>query len=256
MIKELVSGIRAYAKAIGLIKRLNLWKYFLIPALIGLLTSAGILLLAYTTSDNIGDKIAGIWAWEWGKEVVTTISHFIGALLVILIGITVYKHIVMALSAPFMSPVSEKIEVYLTGVENNYSNTWSAFFKLLIRGIKINSRNLFFELLFTIPLVLLSFIPLLNLVSTSLILYIQAYYAGFGNMDYTLERYYGYEDSIQFVKRNKGVAVGNGLVFSLLLLIPLIGIILTLPMSTVASTVETLKKLEQEEKVQLLALKQ
>ena len=99
---------------------------------------------------------------------------------------------------------------------------------------------------------LLSFIPVLNLVSTFLIFYIQSYYAGFGNMDYTMERYFGYDESIQFVKRHKGTAVGNGFFFFFMLFIPIIGIMLTLPISTVASTVETLKKLEKESRIKLL----
>jgi CysZ protein len=252
MFEDITQGIKSYAKAIGLINKLNLWKYFFVPAIIGLVIGVIILFLAYAASDNIGDKIASVWVWEWGKEVVTTISHFIGGLLVIIIGITLYKHIVMALSAPFMGPVSEKIEVHLTGKSINLTDTPSEFLELLIRGLQINIRNLFFELLFTLPLMLLSLIPVLNLFSTVLIFYIQSYYAGFGNMDYTLERYFGYNDSIQFVKRHKGAAVGNGLLFSILLYIPLIGIMVTLPISTVASTIETLKKLEQEERIQLL----
>ena len=254
MIQDITNGIKAYGKAIGLINKLNLWKYFFIPALIGLLTGAIIILVAYTASDNIGNRIASVWAWEWGKEFMTSVSHWIGGFLVLIIGIIVYKHIIMALSAPFMSPVSEKIEVHLTGIEIDYSDTWPEFMGLLFRGIKINIRNLFFELLYTLPLMLLSFIPLLNLVSTFLIFYIQSYYAGFGNMDYTMERYFGYKESIQFVKRHKGTAVGNGVLFSILLFIPLIGIMLTLPISTVASTLETLKKLEKEDRIKLLPI--
>lgn len=252
MVKEILQGIEAYGKAIALIKKLNLWKYFLIPALIGFFTGIIIIFIAYSTSDILGNKIASIWVWEWGKETVTSISHWIGGLLVLIVGITIYKHIVMALSAPFMSPVSEKVEVYLTGKEINLSDTWKEFFDLLMRGLKINIRNLFFELLFTLPLMILSFIPGLNLLTTVLIFYFQAYYAGFGNMDYTMERYFSYDESVQFVKRHKGTAVGNGFLFSLMLFIPLIGIMITLPISTVASTIETLKKLEQEKRVQLL----
>lgn len=248
-------GIKAYGSAIGLINKLNLWKYFFVPALIGLLTGGTILLFSFTFADNIGDKIVSFWIWEWGKPIITKISHWIGGLLVLIIGIAIYKHIVMAFSAPFMSPVSEKIEVYLTGKEINLSDTWTEFMELLVRGLRINIRNLFFELFYTLPLMLLSFIPVLNIITTILIFYIQSYYAGFGNMDYTMERYFGYKDSIQFVKRHRGTAVGNGFLFSIMLFIPLIGIMLTLPISTVASTVETLKKLEGEGKVKLLPKK-
>ena len=148
MIQDIINGIKAYGKAIGLINKLNLWKYFFIPAIIGLITGATVILIAYSASGAIGDKIANIWAWEWGKEFVTTISHWIGGLLVLIVGMTIYKHIVMAISAPFMSPVSEKLEVHLTGIEIDYSDTWSEFMELLFRGIKINIRNLFFELLY------------------------------------------------------------------------------------------------------------
>lgn len=253
--KDIIDGIKAYGNAIGLINKLNLWKYFLVPALIGLISGAIIILISYSVADNIGDRIASYWTWEWGKSVITEISHWIGGLLVLIVGITIYKHLVMALSAPFMSPVSEKVEVHLTGKEIDFSDTWSEFMELLVRGIKINVRNLFFELLYTLPLMLFSLIPGLNLVTTILIFYIQSYYAGFGNMDYTMERYFGYDESIQFVKRHRGTAVGNGFLFSILLFIPLIGIMLTLPISTVASTVETLKKLEGENKVKLLPKK-
>ena len=71
-------------------------------------------------SDNIGRFIAKIWIWDWGKETFTSISTFIGAIVIIAIGLILYKHIIMALSAPFMSPVSEKIEAHLIGHKNHH----------------------------------------------------------------------------------------------------------------------------------------
>jgi CysZ protein len=59
-----------------------------------------------------------------------------------------------------------------------------------------------------------------------LLIYVQSYYAGFGNMDYTLERYCNYSDTTKFVRNNKGTAVGNGFIFHLLLAIPIFGIML------------------------------
>lgn len=187
----------------------------------------------------MGNFISKIWFWEWGSETFRLISNFIGALLIIALGLMLYRHIVMALSAPFMSPVSEKIEKHLYGQSHSHRET--TFMAQLWRGVRINVRNLTLELLLTVPILLIGFIPVIGIVSTILLFLVQSYYAGFGNMDYTLERHYKYSESIRFVQKNRGLAIGNGMVFMLMLLIPIVGIILVLPLSVTAATTETLK---------------
>tara|TARA_R110002033_G_scaffold3004_1_gene18627 strand:+ start:587 stop:1354 length:768 start_codon:yes stop_codon:yes gene_type:complete len=245
MINNILKGIKAYTGTFALISQLKLWKYFAIPIIISVVTALMIGLSAYGLSDNIGRFIANIWPWEWGSETFTSISTFIGGIVVIAIGLILYKHIIMAFSAPFMSPVSEKIEAHLTGVER-HNHRKTSFQEQLWRGIRINIRNLGKELLFTIPLLLLKFIPIVNIFSTALLFLLQAYYAGFGNMDYTLERHFKYKESINFVGKHKGIAIGNGIVFMLFLLIPVVGVILVLPMSVTASSINTVNLLEQE----------
>ena len=68
-------------------------------------------------------------------------------------------------------------------------------------------------------------------------------------MDYTLERHFEVKESVAFVKRNRGVAIGNGIVFMGMLFIPVVGIILALPLSVTASTIETVKLIEKENRV-------
>ena len=245
MIKNILKGMQAYSGALGIISKLKLWKFFFIPIIISIITAGVIGFSAYVLSDNIGDFISEIWVWEFGKETFTAISTFIGAIIVLVIGLILYKHIIMALSAPFMSPVSEKIEFHLTGIERN-NNRNTTFKEQLWRGIRINMRNLGKELLFTIPLLLLKFIPVVNIFSAVLLFLMQAYYAGFGNIDYTLERHLNYRDSIKFVRNNKGVTIGNGIVFILFLLIPVFGVILVLPMSVTAASIKTVELLKNE----------
>ena len=247
MINNILKGIQAYSGALSLISKLKLWKYFAIPIIISVVTALIISLSAYGLSDNIGRFIANIWPWEFGKDTFTSISTFIGGIVVLAIGLILYKHIIMALSAPFMSPVSEKIEAHLTGVER-HNHRKTSFKEQLWRGIRINFRNLGKELLITIPILLLKFIPVVNIFSTVLLFMVQAYYAGFGNMDYTLERHFKYRESVNFVGRHKGIAIGNGTVFILFLLIPVVGVILVLPMSVTASSLNTIKLLEAEKK--------
>jgi len=243
MIKNIISGIRAYFGAFSLISKLKLWKFFAIPMLISFITAVIIFGSAYGLSDNLGSFISKIWIWNWGKETFSTISNFVGGLVIIVIGLILFKHIIMALSAPFMSPVSEKIEAHLTGNPPN-SHRKTTFWEQLWRGIRINGRNLIMELLLTIPILLLKFIPVVNIFSTILLFLVQAYYAGFGNMDYTLERHFRYAESTSFVRKHRGLAIGNGIVFILFLFIPIIGVILVLPLSVTAASTRTVKALQ------------
>jgi len=246
MIKNILKGIQAYTGTFALISKLKLWKYFAIPILISIVTATIIGLSAYGFSDNMGRFIAKVWVWDWGKETFTTISTFIGGIMIVAVGLILYKHIIMALSAPFMSPVSEKIETHLTGIDKHNHRTTS-FQEQLWRGIRINVRNLGKELLITLPILLLNFIPLIgNITSTVILFLVQAYYAGFGNMDYTLERHFKYRESIQFVRKYRGVAIGNGIVFMLFLFIPVIGVIIVLPLSVTAATLKTVELLKNE----------
>ena len=245
MLNNIFKGIQAYTGVFKLISDLKLWKYFMIPMITSFVTAIVIGISAYGFSDNIGQYIAKVWIWDFGRDTFTTLSNIIGGIIILAIGLILYKHIIMAFSAPFMSPVSEKIEAHYTGrINQEYRKT--SFSQQLSRGIRLNIRNLGMELLLTIPLLLLKFIPFVNVFSTALLFLLQAYYAGFGNMDYTLERHYRYRESIQFVRRRRGLAMGNGIVFLGILLIPVIGFILVLPLSVTAASSETIKAIQNE----------
>ena len=225
---------------------LKLWKFTLIPAIIGLVVGVGIYFLATYLAEDIGSYLSGFWPFEFGQSTVEAIGNFLGGLLVLSVGIIVFKHIVMAFSAPFMTPISEKIEMHLTGKELNLSNTTKEFMTTLSRSIRLNVRNLILELLITLFLLILSLIPLFGMLSIIFLFIVQAFYAGFGNMDYTLERHKNYSNSIKFINKHKGIAIGNGTVFTLMLMIPLLGISLALPISTAAATIDTLNALEEK----------
>ncbi len=240
MIKDFLSAVKKYFQAWELIRKMNLWRYFFTPALISLSIAIILAFSIYSWSDDIGQFLAKVYPFSYGKEVVDSLANLVGALLILGIGLVLYKHIVMALSAPFMSPLSEKVEEHLTGTKSKEFSTADS----LARGIRINTRNLIFELLIVIPCTLLSFVPVVGIVFTIISFTIQAYYAGFGNMDYTLERHLNYRNSLRFVKQNRFTAIGNGSIYTVFLLIPFVGIILVLPIATVAATLSTIDKLK------------
>jgi CysZ protein len=243
MIKAVFKGCVAYFEAYEIISRLKLWKFFAIPMLISLVVFLLIVFVSYAFSDAIGSYIASFWTWDFGKEIFNTISRIFGGLLITVIGFISFKHITMALSAPFMGPISKIIEDDFNGVVSQTNTSTPS--GLLLRGIRISLRNLLRELVLSIPILLFGLIPIIGFFSVILLFLMQAYFAGFGNMDYTLERHFSYQKSIFYVKNNRGLAIGNGIVFMLFLLIPFVGVILVHPFSVTAATIVTVKSMNK-----------
>lgn len=243
MISDLIDGLKAYLEAYRVISRLKLWRFFMIPMLISVVVFLSVVLVSISFSEVIGLYISSFWSWDFGKETINTVSMILGGIILISIGLILFKHLVMILSAPFMGPISKKIEDDFIGVTSQVQV--SSPLTLMFRSVKISSRNLFRELLLSIPILLLGLIPFIGFFFLIFLFLMQAYFAGFGNMDYTLERHFSYQKSIQFVKENKGIAIGNGLVFMLFLLIPFVGIILIIPFSVTSATIATVKIINQ-----------
>ena len=237
MIKDFFSGISSYFSAFQIISKLGLWKYFLVPIVISLFVAGG---LWATISALSGSLAAWLLPWiPW--ELVT---GWVLNILFGLVGFILFKHLVIACVSPFMTPLAQKVEEHLTGNYTKYSGfNGSKAVKDLFRGLSIATRNIFKELFYVIPLFLLGLIPVLTIPCMILIFLIQAYFAGFGNMDYTLEGHYSVRESTRFVKKNRWLAIGNGTVF-LLLLGTGIGFLVAPPLAAVAGAKETVKRLE------------
>ncbi len=234
-----------YAEALRLVSKLRLWIYFLIPSLISLIVGIGILLVMINLGDNFGLWLGGLYPFEWGAEWAVKISQWLGYLLMAILALFLFRYIIIIFLAPVLSPLSLKIEKYLR--DGQVDNSWSMgqLFREIQRSLRINTRNLFRELMFTLLLFLLHFIPVIGWFSTIFIFLVQAYYSGFGNMDFTLERHLGYRQSISFVRANRSLAIGNGTIFILMLMIPVLGLLLAPPLAVVAATLGTVKALKE-----------
>ena len=184
-----------------------------------------------------------IYPFEWGSGIVESVGQVFGGVLIAALGLILFKNLVIVLASPFMSFLSEKVERILYG-GSSPKFSFTQFGSDIVRGLRIAIRLVVRELFFTLLLMLLGlFLPFLAPAIPILILLVQSYYAGAGNIDFTLERYYKVRNSVQFVRQHKGLAIGNGAPY-LLLYFTVIGFLFALPLSTIAGTVETMKKLD------------
>ena len=244
MIKDIFLGMSGYLKHLPLISRLGLWKYIFIPMLMGIVLLLVVSGSAYGLSDNLGEWLIGWYKLDWGASVVATFSSWIAGIIIFVVGIIGSKYVIMILASPFMSPMSEKIEASNPRGLNLHANPPSAMGGI-IRGLRLAAGNIVKELLLTALLLLLGIIiPIISPITAILIFLLQSYYAGGGNMDFTLERYYGVKESRKFIKANKGLAIGNGIVFMAMLMLGF-GFLFAPSLGTLAVTSEVVDRIEQ-----------
>ncbi len=135
-------------------------------------------------------------------------------------------NIILIILSPVLSYISEKSEKIIRNKTYNFN--LSKLVKQIARSILLSLRNITIQLLLIIGIIIISFIPIIGWIispfSLVLIILINAYFLGFSFLDYSFERKeLTINQSILIVRKNKGLAIGYGLIFYLTSLIPFIG---------------------------------
>ncbi len=236
MISDFLFGFQAYFRAFRFIALHRLWSYAIIPGLISILIGAGIISVFYFSFDNISFWLSDVYPFEFGKAILTKFAAFVASVLGAAGSLFLYKYLIVVIASPFMSLLSEKVEFILNPLHEEKSFNLARAIKELVRGLSIAIRNIVRELLFTLGLIIIGFFPVVGVISVPMIFLIQAYYAGFGNMDFYYERFYNIKETVREVRKNQFVAIGNGTFFLLLLMIPVVGLFLAPSLGCVAAT--------------------
>ena len=236
MIKGIIDGFGAYFSTLGFISKHRLYSYFLISGIISIILGVMIFSLSYILSDDLGALLFKLYPFERWSDYVHKILNITAGGIVIILGFILYKYLLLISVSPFMGPLSAKVESIITGDLNESKFSVQQASYEIIRGIRLSLRNVIRELGLTLLLLLLGLIPVFTIFTTPFIFLVQSYYAGFGNIDYYLERRANLKQSILYVKNHRGLAIGNGAGFLLLLLIPVLGLFLAPVMATVAAT--------------------
>lgn len=131
-------------------------------------------------------------------------------------------YITLIVLSPVYAWVSEKSEEELSG--NKFPFNFRKFIRDIIRAIVIAIRNGIIQIAWTIALFVLSFVPLLNLITAPLLFIITAYFYGFSFLDYSFERLgLTMKESVSEVRKMKFAAIILGGSFLFLNMIPWIG---------------------------------
>lgn len=223
-------GLKTYSQAVSFIFKNKLAWTFLVPIGLNILLFIGGQALVNNLIDYLKDIIlswvnienSGFWGGFLGG-IVSVISEIVFFIIFAFIS----GYVVIILMSPLLAYLSEKTEQILSG--KKYNASFWQMMKDIIRGISIALRNLILELFFLVLMFLVSFIPFVGWLGTIVLFFISAYFYGFSFIDYNNERHkLSIRESVHLVRKYRWLAIANGAVFSLSLLVPLCGTFVSL----------------------------
>ncbi|MBD0331978.1 MAG: EI24 domain-containing protein [Chitinophagaceae bacterium] len=243
MLKEIVIAIQSYFEAHNFIRAHRLWKWIIIPGILYTILFIIGMYFFWQSSDNAVTWLSrqiGIEAWlqrqrnEWLNFLFMMIGLILRLVLVFFY-FSLFKYLFLIIGSPVFAYLSEKTESILEGKDFPFSlpqllrDAW--------RGIKIALRNTLWQTVYAISLLLLSLLPVFGWIAPLIALFIECYYYGFSMLDYSCERNrLSFGQSINFIGRHRGLAIGNGLIFYLMHAIILVGWVLAPAYAVVAAT--------------------
>ncbi len=248
MLKEIITSVQAYYHTHRFIIKHRLWKWIFIPGFIyAILFSLGIYLFVVSSNNAIEFMLQKSGVAEWMNKMQNSWLSFllifgqiILNLILLLFYFSLFKYLFLIIGSPLFAYLSEKTEAIIEGKE--YPFNFKQLMKDIARGVKLALRNMLWQTVYTVSILILSFIPILGWITPLLALLVECYYLGFSMLDYSCERNkLSTSQSITFIGRHKGLAIGNGMVFYLMHLIPVLGWLLAPSYAVIAATISLYK---------------
>lgn len=243
MLREIVLAIQSYFTAHKFISENKLWRWIIVPGIIYLILFLGGITLFWITANNAVQLLlaeTGLKAWlDNMREGWLTFFVIMGQLIIWLIFLflyfSIFKFIFLIIGSPLFAYLSEKSESLISG--KDYPISLVQILKDSWRAIKLSFRNFFWQAFFLITVFIISFVPVVGWIAPLIAFMIECYYFGFAMLDYSFERHKTKSAvSISFISKHKGLAIGNGMMFFAMHLVPVIGWLLAPSYAVIAAT--------------------
>lgn len=252
MLKEIVIAIQSYFRAHSFIREHRLWKWIVIPGIIYTLLFVISMYFFGKSANNVIEWIlnathVNVWLHQSNSSLLSFLFVFTTAILwlvLMLFYFSLFKYLWLIVGSPVFAYLSEKTEAIIE--QRDYPFSLPQLMKDIVRGIAIALRNTLWQTVYTVSILLLSFVPIAGWITPLLALLIECYYYGFSMLDYSCERRrMTAAESIFYISNHKGLAIGNGMVFYLMHIVPVIGWVLAPAYAVVAATLSMIEVKEK-----------
>lgn len=243
MLKEIIIAIEAYFRAHRFITKHRLWKWIILPGILyALLFCAGMVGFIKTSNSAVYYLSSMIGLPNWLQQQKSNLLSFLFVmegfmmqLVILLFYFSLFKYAFLIIGSPLFAYLSEKIQAIL-----DPENASSAPTRLqaIGRSTATAIRNAFWQTVYIVSLLILSLIPLVGWIIPVFLLVIECYYYGFSMLDYSCARHgLAAAQSAVYINKRRGLAIGNGLAFYCMHLLPVVGWVLAPAYAMVAAAV-------------------
>ena len=243
MLKEIIIAIQSYFEAHDFIRKHRLWKWIVIPGILYMLLFVVGMYFFWHSSNNAVTWISqqiGLESWlqtqrnDW-LSFLFLMAGLILRIVLVFFYFSLFKYIFLIIGSPIFAYLSEKTESILEG--KDFPFNMKQLMKDIVRGIRMALRNTLWQTVYVVSLILLSLVPVIGWITPVIVLFVECYYYGSSMLDYSLERHkLSYSQSIIYIGRHRGLAIGNGLIFYMLHGFIVIGWVLAPAYAVVAAT--------------------
>lgn len=243
MFNDLYYGFRIALSGFGLLLKKGITRFVVVPLLINILVFSGAIWTGYYAFQNLINTLL-----RWTPSWLDWIQWLLWPLAIITVLIMVYytfSLVANLIAAPFNALLAERAEAILRGHPDTQGQDYNKIPGMIARTIWSELRKLMYQLKWLIALLILSFIPGLNLVAPLGWIYFGAWMLAINYVDYPMGNHDQYFSVVKkTLKRDRICALGFGLGLMLITLIPILNFFV-IPVGVVSASAYWVKRLDQ-----------
>lgn len=233
MFEDFFRGARYVGRGADIIQQAQLRRFIVIPILINLFIFIGLIWFSGIYFSSLIDTFLPTWL-DWA--IIQFILWTFFAVLSIVIFAYTFTIIANFIAAPFNSLLAEKTERYLTGQDIEGSDSIAQLIASIPVTMASEFRKLLYLVLWMIPLLIISFMPVLNIISPLVWLLFSAWLLALEYTDYPMGNHgYTFGTIKTRMKKDRPLALGFGGAMTIFTSIPVVNI-LAMPIGVAGAT--------------------
>ncbi|MBO6276454.1 MAG: sulfate transporter CysZ [Pseudomonas sp.] len=220
-----LSGPQYLREGLKLVLSPGLRLFVLLPLLINLVLFVGLIYFAgHQFSLWVDALMPSLSGW------LSFLNYVLWPLFVVLVALMVFFTFTMLaniIAAPFNGFLSEKVEAVVRGVDHSPPFSWGELIAMVPRTLVREMRKLGYFLPRAIALLILSFVPVVNLIAAPLWLIFGIWMMAIQYIDYPADNHkLGWNEMLAWLREKRWQSLSFGGVVYLVLLIPVVNILM------------------------------